>query len=93
MLGMLVKMSMEIVMKMLAEWFSKASVSVCSHLAKREEEEDNNNDNNYHYYQNYILCLCAATLPSGWRRRRPVQKMEKALLNQRLSSVSIHLTL
>ena len=50
MLGMLVKMSMEIVMKMLAEWFSKASVSVCSHLAKREEEEDNNNDNNNFYY-------------------------------------------
>ena len=54
---MLVKMSVESAMKMLVEWFSKASVSVCSDLAKREKEEDNNNDdnknnniNNHYYY-------------------------------------------
>ena len=48
-----VEMSVESAMKMLVEWSSKAPVSVCSDLAKREEEEDNNNDNNnnnYHYY-------------------------------------------
>ena len=47
-------------------------------------DNDNDNDN---------LFLCAVTLPSGWRRRQPVEKMEKALLIQRLSSVSSHLTL
>ena len=38
-LGMLVEMSVESAMKILVEWFSKASVSVCSDLAKRVEEE------------------------------------------------------
>ena len=40
MLGMLVKMLVKSAMKMLVEWFSKASVSVCSDLAKRMEEEE-----------------------------------------------------
>ena len=38
-LWVLVEMSMKSAMKMLVEWFSKASVSVCSDLAKRVEEE------------------------------------------------------
>ena len=39
MLWVLVEMSMKSAMKILVEWFSKASVSVCSDLAKRVEEE------------------------------------------------------
>ena len=38
-LWVLVEMSMKSAMKILVEWFSKASVSVCSDLAKRVEEE------------------------------------------------------
>ena len=43
---MLVKMSVESAMKMLVALSSKASVPLCSDLAKREKEEDNNNDDN-----------------------------------------------
>ena len=39
MLGMLVKMLVNSAIKMMVERFSKASVSVCSDLAKRVEEE------------------------------------------------------
>ena len=38
-LGMLVKMLVNSAIKMMVERFSKASVSVCSDLAKRVEEE------------------------------------------------------